>query len=295
MTLPIRFSEYFKLTEDAQASLRRACYLEKLPIPTYAICTKGDDDTFISEARGLGSDYLHFESSPEPWKVAFSLAPDFREFLKSESNKNKTLLEKDRKSVAELTVNGFWSFFVWPPPEMRMNAKKMEPHLEIVSEICREFSLYDHLARLQHRRALFLAWDGSFDHALKLSQEAVNAMEKTNHGNPHAGSLALLISGLAYMETATKNYEAAILHLKRARELILKQVGAQQQMTSFLVICQLYQTYKIAGLENEGVSFKTEAQKILNGFPADQQIAPSHIEKTMPWACWQLQNYMGLS
>src|SRR5207244_1619159 len=115
----------------------------------------------------------------------------------------------------------------------------MDPHVEAAAALARGLKMWEELARMQHHRALLLGWrTQKFETPLQYATEAVAAFRKSDGGNPHPGTLALMLSGLGAWQQFTRKFKDARKTLEEAEKLLIPQVG-KKTIEPFLLYCQI--------------------------------------------------------
>jgi hypothetical protein len=195
-------------------------------------------------------------------------------------------------------VGFYYSYFLWPPEEMRKSARLLEPHLDTLAELARRLEMWVELGNLLHRRAIFVSWEGKeLDRALRYARESVTAFRKSNSGKPHRGTLALFLTQLAELLVRTGSNEKARDTLLEAEENVVGQVGSDA-LETFLVYCQLLPVARAVKDHETASRAEQEATEIAaelaGGSPRREAELLEQLKHPRPWAHWFLHQYVGL-
>jgi hypothetical protein len=281
MTATEAAARWAGLPEETRQALQRTALLHPAPVPPWLVAK--DDRAFAPAfAAGLASRTDH-----ELWGVAVVLDPALLAHLKA----SPRLSDDELRAAVTKFVTEYCNYFVWPPTEMLWNAEAMEPHAATTAELARSLGAHDDLARLQHQRALLLAWRSrKFVLPLEYATEATAAFRKTGGGKPHPGTLALILTGLASWQESLRQHAEARASLLEAESLLVPLVG-KASLEPFLLYCQLGAVCEALG-DPEGASrARHEARTI--GATLGQIDAEKHLRQTLSWAQWNLQRFIG--
>ncbi len=284
-----------RLPQETKNALWKAAQLADAPLPPTVVTgsTKPADALFAPAVKnGLA------ELSRHPiWGQSLRLSPQARAGIRSGGfvvgGHQLDLLGDLATSMAGY----YYSHFLTDPKQMRQSAAELEPHLDIVAELARRLELWEELAHLLHRRALYIAWHGKETaRAARYAAESVQAFRKTGRGRPHPGVLALLLTGWAHFLEQIGDLRHAMEALLEAEDLIVGQTGAGS-LEPFLVYCQLAHVYREAGDEDGASDAADEAKTIaakLGGSAERKQNLAEQLESPRAWAFWHAEGYAGL-
>jgi hypothetical protein len=284
-----------KLPQETKNALWKAAQLADAPLPPAVVTgSPGPANKLFSRAVANGLAELSFHPI---WGQSLRLSAQARAGIRSGGY---TVGGYQLDLLGDLTasmVGYYYSYFLADPRLMRQSAAELEPHLDIVAELARRLEMWEELAHLLHRRALYVAWEGGdAAQAARYAAESVQAFRKTSRGNPHPGVLALLLTGWAHFLERIGNLRHAVEALLEAEDLIVGQVGAGS-IQPFLVYCQLAHVYREAGDEDGAEDAADEARTIaakLGGSAEQRRNLAQQLQSPRAWAFWDAEGYAGL-
>jgi hypothetical protein len=267
-----------------QRALQMAVLLDRAPLPLDLVADT-DRELASAIAEGLVTVQEH-----DLWGWSLLVDSELRDFLHGKDV--SPLPEKDLKALVRKVADEYCRFFVWPPTEMLQNSIDMDPHVEAALGIARDLKAWEEVSRMQHHRALLQGWrTQKFELPLKYATEAVDALYKADGGNPHPGTLALVLSGLATWQQFTRRFKEARKTLADAEKALIPMVG-KKTIEPFLLYCQIgtvcARMDDLKGMKKA----QDEARAIVRMMQAPK--LEKHIQQTLSWAQWHLQHYIGL-
>ena len=284
-----------RLPQDAKNALWKAAQLADAPLPATVVTgSTGRADELLARAVENGLAQL----SPHLlWGQSLRLSTQARAGIRSGAFGVGGYQLDLLGDLTTSMVGYYYSYFLTDPPLMRRSAAELEPHLDIVAELARRIELWEELAHLLHRRALYTAWDGGdAARAARYAAESVQAFRKTGRGTPHPGVLALLLTGWAHFLEQIGDLRHAQEALLEAEDLIVGQVGAGA-LEPYLVYCQLAHVCRKAGDEDGAADAADEARSIaarLDGSAERKRRLARQLQSPRAWAFWHAEGYAGL-
>lgn len=284
-----------RLPQETRNALWKAAQLADAPLPPAAV-TGSPKPAGKLFARAVADGFAQL--SPHPiWGQSLQLSVQARAGIRS-GGFGVGGYQLDLLGDLTASVAGYYySYFLTDLKQMRQSAAELEPHLDIVAELARRLELWEELAHLLHRRALFVAWDGKdAARAARYAAESVQSFRKTGRGYPHPGVLALLLTGWAHFLEEIGDLRHALEALLEAEDLIVGQVGAGS-LEPYLVYCQLAHVCREAGDEEGAEDAAEEAKAIaarLGGSAERKRNLEEQLESPRAWAFWHAEGYAGL-
>jgi hypothetical protein len=290
--------DWEKLSPDARRVVQKAALFAPHKLPLAVLTTVEAANRVADELAGFPSTGAwKLEKTDHVWQGgSLTLSKKARPLLSALPE----LAEEEVRETVKAFSDFFFSFFVWPPPEMRMMAERLEPHLDRLIELAAGLGLHEAAARVAQRRALFVTW-GRKNAELGLRHTTL-ALEELRRTEPHPGTLAMLLTQKAHFEGETGRLREALAGCREAESLLIPLVE-KASIEPFLLYCQLASIHRALGDPAEEKGCKEEAERIVNAM-ADKAGKPrgsdefarlrKHIEGTLCWAMWHFQRYLGM-
>lgn len=265
--------------QDLETALRTAALLADAPLPLESLVP----DVPAARKALADRDGVTVRADDEMvWKASIELAPDLRASLEP--------TEEARVKCVNGVGRHFVQYFAWPPPPMRINAARMEPHLDTVAAVAGELEQRWAQAMVVHTRALFVSWGGvELERALGYSDQAVAAYR--GDADVHGGNLALFLTGLGYFREMTGDLDGAWAALSEAEPALVDTVG-RESVEPYLLYCQMAKVARRREDEAEAARTGAAADAILPKLGEDAPRLKKLRDGALAWAHVHLQHYI---
>lgn len=194
------------------------------------------------------------------------------------------------QSFVRRAADAYVGYFVWPPTEMLQNARLWEPHLDGLLGAAKRLEQWKEAARVLHHRGLMVAWfSNKYERPLAFALEAVVCLRR---GEPDAGLLALVLSGLASWQQALGRLAESKATIEESLRVLEPLVAGKKSIEIFLLQVHL-------GLVCEKLGDASGAQRARAAAAAQAaELSPpglaKHVNGTLSWAQWSAQRYIGI-